>query len=205
MVRLATLVLAAGLSTIGTAAALEGDGPGTAAVRQANQDISALLKRRVPRGSAEEDKLAAEIVGAVRGFLDIERLGRRALASHWKDLSETQRRRFMTLLKELIERNYIGALRQQVDYQVTYTGERAVQDQLVVSTEVRARRNGRPFKIEIDYVLTKEAGRWRAFDVVTDGVGLVENYRSQFDKIIAKDGFDGLIERMAKKRDKLAR
>ena len=43
-------------------------------------------------------------------------------------------------------------------------------------------------------------GDVRAFDVRTDGVGLVENYRTMFNKIIAKDGFDGLIAKMKKKQ-----
>jgi phospholipid transport system substrate-binding protein len=63
-------------------------------------------------------------------------------------------------------------------------------------------RRGRPFKIGIDYLLRKDGASWRTFDVITDGVGLVENYRAMFNKIIAKDGIDGLI---AKMRAKLAK
>src|SRR5574341_612419 len=37
-------------------------------------------------------------------------------------------------------------------------------------------------------------------DVKSDGVGLVENYRTQFNKIIQKDGFAGLIAKMKKKQ-----
>ena len=73
---------------------------------------------------------------------------------------------------------------------------------LLVSTEIETRRRGRPYTIAVDYLLRRAEGTWRTFDVVTDGVGLVENYRAQFNKIIARDGFDGLIGRMRKKRDK---
>ena len=54
--------------------------------------------------------------------------------------------------------------------------------------------------MSVDYVLRKEGDTWRAYDLVTDGVGLVENYRAQFNKIIAKEGVAGLLERMRKKK-----
>jgi phospholipid transport system substrate-binding protein len=54
--------------------------------------------------------------------------------------------------------------------------------------------------MSVDYALRKQGNSWRAFDLVTDGVGLVENYRAQFNKIIAKEGVNGLLERMRKKK-----
>jgi phospholipid transport system substrate-binding protein len=53
--------------------------------------------------------------------------------------------------------------------------------------------------MSIDYVLHQSDSAWRVFDLVTDGVGLVQNYRSQFNKVIAKEGVAGLLERMRKK------
>jgi len=83
---------------------------------------------------------------------------------------------------------------------VVYLGEKARDGDLLVSTEVHAKRKGRPYTVAVDYVLRKDGAGWRAFDVATDGVGLVENYRAQFNKIIAKDGFAGLLDRMRKKK-----
>ena len=69
-----------------------------------------------------------------------------------------------------------------------------------VATEVRSAKSGRKQTMSIDYVLHENANAWRVFDLVTDGVGLVENYRSQFNKIIAKEGVTGLLDRMRKKK-----
>jgi phospholipid transport system substrate-binding protein len=68
-----------------------------------------------------------------------------------------------------------------------------------VATEVRSTKNGRKRTMSIDYVLHENDNAWRVFDLVTDGVGLVQNYRSQFNKVIAKEGIAGLLERMRKK------
>jgi len=180
------------------------DGPGTQVVREANETIGKLLKQTVAPGSAAERKLAEQVTRSVRGFLDVGMLAERAMVDHWASLSKAQQTEFLTLLRTLIEGNYIRGLRANLDYQVVYTGENKRDGDLVVTTQVKTKRRGRPYTVSIDYVLRRENGAWRAFDILTDGVGLVENYRAQFNKIIDKHGFDGLLERMKKKAAKMA-
>jgi phospholipid transport system substrate-binding protein len=176
-------------------------GPGTHAVKAANDAIAALLKQKVAPNSKEEKELAAKVTTSVRGFLDIDQLGKRAMADNWQKLSKPQQDQFLGLLRALIEDSYVRGLRANLDYQVVYTGESTDPGgDLVVATKINTRRKGRPYTIEVDYVLVKEGDKLRAWDVKTDGVGLVENYRTMFDKIIDKDGFDGLITRMKKKQ-----
>ena len=77
--------------------------------------------------------------------------------------------------------------------------ESAPSGQILVKTEVKTKRRGRPYTVAVDYLLRKDGGKHRAFDVFTDGVGLVENYRAQFGKLISKYGMDGLLKRRRKK------
>src|SRR3954467_15332535 len=176
-------------------------GPGTTAVKQANESIANLLKQKVAAGSAEEKALAGKVTTSVRGFLDIDQLGKRAMVDNWSKLTKAQQDEFSALLRSLIEDNYIRGLRSNLSYRVEYTGETTDKDgNIVVATNVKTERKGRPFTIAIEYVLVKEGDRLRAWDVKTDGVGLVENYRAMFNKIIAKDGVDGLLAKMKKKQ-----
>jgi phospholipid transport system substrate-binding protein len=184
-------------------ASAQSDGEGTKRVREANGAVQELLRERAEPGSPAEKKLAGQVTRSVRDFLDIDKLGQRAMRDHWAKLNSGQRREFIELLRGLVEANYIRALRANLDYQVKYLGESAQGEQLLVKTEIVARRRGRAHTIAIDYILAREGGSWRAFDVVTDGVGLVDNYRAQFNKIIERDGFDGLLDRMRKKRAKM--
>lgn len=176
-------------------------GPGTQAVRAANDTIAGLLKQKAAPGSKEEKDLAAKVTTSVRSFLDIDQLGKRAMVDNWSKLSRAQQDQFLALLRALIEDNYVRGLRANLDYQVDYTGESTDADgNIVVTTKINTKRRGRPYAIEVDYVLVKDGDKLRAWDVKTDGVGLVENYRTMFDKIIDKDGFDGLIAKMKKKQ-----
>ena len=176
-------------------------GPGTQAVKAAIDTIAALLKQKVAAGSKEEKDLAAKVTTSVRGFLDIDQLGKRAMVDNWQKASKAQQDEFLALLRALIEDNYVRGLRANLEYQVEYTGESTDKDgNVIVTTKINTRRKGRPYTIEVDYVLVKDGDKLRAWDVKTDGVGLVENYRTQFNKIIEKDGFDGLIAKMKKKQ-----
>lgn len=177
-------------------------GPGTQAVKSANEKISALLKQKPAAGSKEEKELAGKVTTSVRDFLDIDELGKRAMADQWSKLSKEQQTEFLSTLRALIEDNYVRGLRSNLSYTVDYTGETTDKDgNVVVTTTVNTKRKGRPFKINIDYVLKKQGDKLKAWDVKTDGVGLVENYRTQFNKIIEKDGFGGLIAKMKKKQN----
>lgn len=176
-------------------------GAGTQAVKAANDTIAGLLKQKAAPGSREEKELAAKVTTSVRSFLDIDQLGKRAMVDNWGKLSRAQQDQFLALLRSLIEDNYVRGLRANLEYQVDYTGESTDKDgNVVVTTKINTKRKGRPYVIGVDYVLVKDGDKLRAWDVKTDGVGLVENYRTMFDKIIDKEGFDGLIAKMKKKQ-----
>ena len=194
----AVLVVALCLAPLSARAA---DGAGTKVVRAANDTIAAQLKVKAKAGSADEKKAAAKVTASIRDFLDIGLLTERALVDHWAKLKPAQRTEFLDTLRALIEDNYIKGLRANLDYKVEYNGEAPGDGgTIVVKTTIIAKKKGRPVKLAVDYVLQQQGGKWRAFDVRTDGVGLVQNYRAQFNKIIAKEGYDGLLARMKKKR-----
>jgi len=78
-------------------------GPGTGAVKAANEKISGLLKQKVAAGSKEEKDLATKVTTSVRDFLDIDELGKRAMVDQWKKLSAAQQTEFLSTLRALIE------------------------------------------------------------------------------------------------------
>jgi ABC-type transporter MlaC component len=117
------------------------DGPGTKAVRGANDTIARLLKTKAKPGSPEEQKAAEKVTASVRDFLDIDELARRALVDHWAKLGDAQKAEFLALLRALIEDNYIKGLRANLDYQVAYKGEAPGPDKTtIVKTEITAKK-----------------------------------------------------------------
>jgi phospholipid transport system substrate-binding protein len=198
-VRSITQFFAFVLALVLASTALAADGPATATVRQANDTLHALLRRKVTPGSPEEKQQANEVTAKLQNFLDVDELGRRAMRDQWSKLKPAEQAEFTKLLREIVEGHYLRALRAELDYEVAYLGEKPKGDEATVSTELRVTRKGKKQVISVDYTLRKDKGAWRVFDIVTDGVGLVENYRGQFNQVIAKEGVEGLLARMRKK------
>jgi phospholipid transport system substrate-binding protein len=167
-------------------------GAATEAIRKANEKLRGLL-------GDKSDKSNKEVTKAMHGLFDIKLLAQRALVAHWEKMTNKQRTELVDTLQAIIEKNYVGQLRDNVDYKIDYLGEEMMGDSVLVKSAIRAQRNGRPSKISVDYRLKQEGGTWHIYDVVTEDVSILENYRSQFSKIIAKDGVDGLLAKMKSK------
>jgi phospholipid transport system substrate-binding protein len=51
-------------------------------------------------------------------------------------------------------------------------------------------------EIPVDYRVLKDGARWRIYDIVIEGVSLVNNYRSQFAGILQKSSYPELVRRL---------
>jgi len=50
--------------------------------------------------------------------------------------------------------------------------------------------------VPIEYRLHKVTGGWKIYDVLVEGISLVNNYRSQFDRIISSSSYNELVQKM---------
>src|SRR5579884_1781224 len=168
-----------------------------AMLKRSNEEVRGILRQEKTGAASPEQK--TKIKKIVNGFLDYEELGKRSLATHWDKLSPGQRTEFVQVFRDLIEKNYVKQLRTNVDYQIEYKDEQVDADQATVHSIVKAERKGRSADTTVDYKLISKDGHWAVYDVITDDVSLLRNYRSQFGKIIDKDGFPALLAKMKKK------
>lgn len=168
-------------------------GPATDEVKAKQATIYA----EVAKGgdSAKTTKLLDEI-------LDHDAIAQGSLGSEWANRSDAEKAQFSELLKQLVRRSYERNIKKTVNYNIEYTAETPKGSQFVVSTKAVSKTDKRADPVEIDYTLAEKGGKWRIQDIKTDGVSLVSSYRSQFTKIVKKDGFPTLIQKM---KDKLAK
>jgi phospholipid transport system substrate-binding protein len=140
----------------------------------------------------------AEILQIVDEYFDFGEMAKRALGRPWKDQSPQKQQEFVDLFKQLIFNNYVGRVE-------TYTGtnERVVYDEqkiegeyALVKTRVLDYKNT---NIQLDYRLRLIRGDWKVYDVIVEGVSLVENYRGQFNSILAGKPFDALLSQLREK------
>lgn len=146
-----------------------------------------------PRTAVSGTSRVAELVS---GLLDYEELARQALGSNWQARTPAERTEFTALLRQLVERSYQQNLAKMQNYEIRYVSESAAGDKTVVHTEARSKTQRRAPATSIDYTMAKRGDSWRVVDITTDGVSMTRNYRSQFGRIIARDGFATLITKM---------
>lgn len=146
------------------------------------------------------DKNKDKILKIVNDMLDFEQLCKESLGKDWDTRSKAEQRDFSATLKALIEKNFFNRLKDSKDRKIEYKSEEILGEKASVATRVSP-VDPRAEKTEIEYKLKRTAKSWCVTDMVTDGVSLVSNYRSEFNKIITKDGWDVLMKKM---KDKLA-
>jgi phospholipid transport system substrate-binding protein len=172
----------------------------TIELRKSTEALRKTLARRHPGWSPEAEAQAASVQTVIDGLLDFEEIAKRTLPRKWEGLTTLQRREFLDTLQKLIERRPLDRnLSIDLDSQVAYRSESIVDDEAVVSSLVTSYKSGRPARRTVEYKLCFRNNRWRLYDVVVEGVSLVEDYREQFARIIKEDSFDGLLKRMRKK------
>ncbi len=173
--------------------ALAAAGPAGDAVKARRTEMVAKLKEGA---GADRDKKVAAIVAQM---FDFDAMARSSLGKHWDDLSDAQKAEFSDLLKQLVQRSLEKNVRETMKYDVDWTSEEAGDNGTLVKS--KAKKSAKDDPIAIDYLL-HDAGGWRVIDIVTEGSSMVGTYRSQFRRILEKDGYDALIKKMKAKLKK---
>ena len=137
---------------------------------------------------------------AVLQRFGFEEMAQRTLAQHWRTLTPPQRQEFVGLFTDLLEGSYITRVANSNPgpQSVRYVKETMDQDQAAVHTEIG---NPRDAPATVEYRLLHKEGDWKVYDIVIEGISLVNNYRTQFNTIITKDSYAGLVKQMRLKRD----
>jgi phospholipid transport system substrate-binding protein len=138
-----------------------------------------------------------KIRNIVNGRFDYEEMAKRSLALHWRNRTPEEKKEFVPLYSDLLERTYIDKIEKYRDEKVLYVGELTEGQNALVKTKVITAQD---VEIPISYRLSKEADGWKVYDVIIEGVSLVQNYRSQFNSIIRSDSYQVLVKKL---RDKV--
>lgn len=172
------------------------DGGAEPFVKDKHAELTELLKK--PKSPANDKKVQA----VFDELLDYDYLARESLKDYWGERSDAEKKDFSDVLQQLVRNAYRKNLKKTLEYSIEYRGSDKAKQGYLVRTVAKSKTNSREDPISVDYLLHKVNGKWRVYDIVTEGSSLVHNYRSQFRRIIKKKGFDELMRRM---KDKLAK
>jgi phospholipid transport system substrate-binding protein len=149
-----------------------------------------------PAKANERRQLLEKVVGE---RFDYQEMSRRSLGAPWANLSDKEKQEFVSLFQTLLVNTYADKVESYSGEGVQYVNERTEKEYAEVRTKVLTGKT----EIPLDYRLLNKGSAWRVYDVVVDGVSLVNNYRGQFSKILRNGSYAELIEQLRKKSDKI--
>lgn len=164
----------------------------TEVVRATLTEVFRILEDPTLKGSARVKERRHQLEAVIGSRFDYAEMSKRALGGQWGRLTPDQRKEFVDLFKGFLSDRYAGRIEDYSGEQVRYLNER-LEGQYA---EVRTKLVSSKTEIPMDYRLINKAGKWYAYDIIADGVSLVKNYRSQFEKIIRSDSYEELVTRL---------
>ena len=178
--------------TVGAPAPARAGAP-TDQLRASVDQIVKVLEDPALKPEARARDRRAAIRKEAEGVFDFTETAKRALGRHWQALAEKDRQEFTALFTDLIERAYISKIERYSGERIAYAGEAADGGLATVRTRFVTKQGT---EVPVDYRMQQRRDRWLVYDVSVEGVSLINNYRTQFDKIIQTSSYAELVRKM---------
>jgi len=133
-------------------------------------------------------------------IFDFGETARRSLGRHWAARTQAERDEFVKLFGDLLERSYISKIELYGGEKIQYMSDRIEGDQASVLSQLVTKAGS---DVPIEYRMLKKGDRWLVFDVIIEGVSLVSNYRTQFNKIIQTSSYAELVKKMKSRQEEM--
>lgn len=194
--------LLGGIAVLGLLAGVAGAGEPLDKIRETVEDVLTVLADETLQVPERQKLRRQKLRQAVYQRFGFEEMARRSLGRHWRDLNAEQRQEFVGLFSDLLERSYVGKIEGAgAGSQVAYVRETIDDEGFASVLTVITNRLGS--EIEVEYrLLQRDANTpWEVYDIVLESVSLINNYRTQFNNIIHRTSYDGLVKQLRLKQE----
>lgn len=168
-------------------------GEPTEQIRWAIDRGLAIVQRADLQGDAKKAERRSLLRKDLFPCFNFDEMARRSLGVHWKNRTPQERQEFVNLFKDLLENAYAGKIEGYRGEKVRFAKETLDLPYAEVKTMI-VTPQGQEFSM--DYRLLADGSRWRVYDIVIEGVSLVNNYRSQFADILQRSSFEEMTKQL---------
>jgi phospholipid transport system substrate-binding protein len=194
MLKLSTAVSFAVMLSFGLASAPAAEaGPPTDQLRDGIDRIFKVLGDPEMRGDEKAAQRRAAVSRIAGELFDFGEMSKRTLGRHWDERTPAERLDFARLFTELIQRSYFSKVDEHGSEKTVFRSETVDGKQAVVKTTLLLARGN---QMPLEYSMINVGDRWRVYDLSIDGISLMANYRSQFNRIIRTTSYADLVTRM---------
>jgi phospholipid transport system substrate-binding protein len=177
-------------------AAVAGAGVPTEQVRSTVDHVIAILQDPSLKPENKQKDRREQLRQVIFARFDFAEMARRSLGPEWRRRTAAEQQEFVNLFTDLLQESYIGTIESYNGDKVIYKREIQDQNNAEVQTMLTTRREE---SYSINYRLRLVAKDWKVYDVVIENISVVNNYRSQFSRVLAKSSYEDLIRNMKEK------
>lgn len=174
-------------------------GGATDSVKGTIDEVLKILNDQELKAPARQEDRRQRLETVVAARFDYPEMSRRSLGAQWNQLSDKEKKEFVELFRTLLTNTYADRVETYSGEGVQYLNERTEKEYAEVRTKVLSGKT----EIPMDYRLLNKSNDWHVYDVVVDGVSLVNNYRGQFTKILHTSSYSDLVDQLRKKSNKI--
>lgn len=167
-------------------------GPPTDQLRDGVERVVKVLTDPELRGDTKVNERNAAVYKVAEDIFDFGETAKRALGQHWAQRTSAEREEFVRLFTELLQRTYLSKV-DRYNSEMTFNDDVVDGNQAVVRTTLLIGNGG---GMSLDYWMHHPRDRWQVYDLSVNGISLVASYRSQFNKIVRTDSYEGLVARL---------
>ena len=156
-----------------------------------------VLKDPSLKGEEKSQDRRQKLWNEISPVFSFEEMSKRALGQHWKKRTSEEKKEFVELFTNILKDSYIGNTDTYSGEKIVLLGEKQEDNYANVQTKLITNKGT---EVLVDYRLLSNQGKWKIYDVIIEGVSLVNNYRSQFNNILLKSSFEELVQKMKEKK-----
>jgi len=175
-------------------------GDPTVQIKSTVDQVIRTLSNPTLQGEGKKQERRKMLREAIFARFDFQEMAQRSLGPHWQRRSANERSEFMKVFSDLLEKSYVDKVESYNNEKFIYTNEKINGTYAEVDSKLQTSK-GEEFVIS--YKLHRVGEDWRVYDLVIENVSLVNNYRSQFNRVLSNSNYDELISKLkAKLSDK---
>jgi phospholipid transport system substrate-binding protein len=165
-------------------------------VRQTADRVLSVLQDSRLKSADKQQERRAQIRQIIANRFDFGEMAKRSLGPNWQKVNNDDQREFVELFTELLEKSYADQIESYNGEKIVYGRENVSQDQADVDTKIVTKKGE---EISVNYKLRSAAGDWKVYDVIIENISIVNNFRSQFNRILANASFAELLKKLQSK------
>ena len=166
-------------------------------VRATVDQVLTIVRSPKPKSKTQIEARHAQLLEVIYPRFDFTEMAKRSLGPYWIRLSPEEQRDFVKIFISLMGRAYADNVESYTSQNVVYTGESKDQNYAQVDTQIIGDKEP---PLNINYKLHSVDKEWKVYDLVVEDISVVNNYRSQFNRVIARSSFAELVRTMKEKQ-----